>query len=192
MPGWETRLIGVDIEGRPKTVIGDEIAQALVAISFPHHEVHEGSTYKACYKSPEGGDIADNGEINFLMVVGVLLYPHLTFSVSAGGDAELFFYENTTFSDSGNVVARPNMKRTSSRQANMRTYHTPTIIGPGIELCNIFIPGGSGIAAIGAAQRESTEWILQRDTPYLLRLINRAGSAQPMGIVAQWYEESTA
>ncbi|GAH00929.1 unnamed protein product, partial [marine sediment metagenome] len=33
------------------------------------------------------------------------------------------------------------------------------------------------------------EWIFKVNTNYLVRLTNRSGSAQKMGVLAQWYEE---
>ena len=170
-------------------VSSDDITGALAVIPVVHHEVHEGSTFQASYKSPEGGDIADNAVLDILIVTNAYKWPHLTFTASAGGDAETFFYEGVTITDVGVAVPIRNMKRSSARTPNLHIYHTPVVV-VGTQLRNALLPGGRKNASGGGIERENTEWILERSTNHLIRLYNRSGGAEPMGIIMQWYEES--
>lgn len=169
----------------------DGISGAFVTISAVHAEVHEGATYQASYKSPDGAEIADNGVIEMLLQVGAK-YAHTVFSISCGGDSEVALYEGTTFSNAGTALSENNMKRPSGAIASLAATYTPTITLPGTLLLNDFIPGGTGPRAAGGTARRDSEWILKPNTNYLIRGINRSGNAQPMSIVAQWYEKTNA
>ena len=83
------------------------------------------------------------------------------------------------------------MNRTSVRTAVTTAFRDPTIAG-GTLLFNILIPGGTGGYSAGGsgAVIVGTEWILAANQDYAIRLTNRAGTAQPMSLAAQWYEES--
>ena len=125
-----------------------------------------------------------------LFITNRYRWPHFVFSVAAGGDAEVFFYEDVTYTDIGIPMAELNLKRSSTTPANVQAYHTPVVsIVPATLLRNTFIPGGTQPRAGGGVERLNTEWILRKSTNYFIRLYNRAGAAQPLGIVAQWYEE---
>jgi hypothetical protein len=169
----------------------DDITGAQAVIPTEHYEVHEGETFQSSYKSPDDGAIADNASLEILLQTGSA-YPHMTFSVAAGGDCEVLFYEDTTTSDVGTALVENNMQRYSTNVATLTATHTPTVSGVGTLLHNSFEPGGRGPQAPGGTGRSNTEWVLDINTVYLVRATNRAGTAQPMSIVVQWYEESTA
>lgn len=169
----------------------DEITGALVTIPVVHHEVHEGETFTSSYKSADGAPVADNGTVDLLLQTGAK-YAHLVFGVACGGDLEIALYEGTTVSNLGTPLAENNMKRYSAKTATVAVTHSPTVTLVGTLLLNRFVPGGTGPQAVGSTSRENTEWVLKASTIYLIRGINRAGNAQPMSTVAQWYEESDA
>ena len=168
----------------------DKVTGAAIVISIPHRKVHEGVMFEISYKSPEGGDIADNGTIAFLLRTGAK-YDHLVFGGNAGGDAELELLEAVGVTDAGTAMVEHNMNRTSVNTAVTTAFRDPTVAG-GTLLFNILIPGGTGGNSAGGsgAVRVGTEWILAANQDYAIRLTNRAGNAQPMSLAAQWYEES--
>lgn len=167
----------------------DPLAHALVTISYEHHEVHEGKTFFASYKSPDGADVADNGALRFFLVGGAR-YSHIVFVASAGGDAEINFYESTACSSPGTPLQAHNMNRNGTMTPSLQVLHTPTVSDSGTRLVNELIPGGTGGAQTpGGAARPGTEWILAPGTDYLVEVINRAGSSQPISIAVQWYEK---
>lgn len=171
----------------------DELTKQLIIIDFVHHEVHEGNTFQATQKTAEQGEIADDGVYDMLIITGDKAEPHMEFLGSGGGDFELEFYENTVVSNNGTQLDVQNMRR-SLHGINLNTtlaFETPTVTNVGDLISCRFIPGGGGggPTAAGGVGREDTEWDLNVDTNYLIRLTNRAGTAQPMSILAQWYEE---
>jgi hypothetical protein len=169
----------------------DDITGALQVISTVHAEVHEGETYFASYKSPEGGDIGDNQKIEILLVTGAKEC-HLTFVIAGGGDTEVYVGENVTADDPGTALAAVNMHRNAAGVATATPTHTPTNASNGDQLENNLLPGGSGGNAGGGVARKETEWIFKPNTTYVVRGINRGGGAKPMSISLQWYEETVS
>jgi hypothetical protein len=170
----------------------DEVTGALVVINVPHHEVHESEMFMASRKSPDGAPIADDANLDILFRVGAAVNAHTVMAIAAGGDAELSLYENPTVTLDGTPLARVNMDRSRVRIATSLAFHTPTIGAVGTLLFNFFSPGGTGgnsAGGTGIIARPGTEWILRAGVDYLLRSINRAGNAQPMSDLIQWYEE---
>lgn len=169
----------------------DDITNSLQMIDVVHHEIHEGETYQASYKSPDASNIADNGTIDILVKTGAK-YCHLAFEIAAGGDAEILLYEDTTTSNDGTPLVEHNMNRGIADSATAAAFHTPTVTDVGTLLENRFVPGGAGGNSQGGSGtiRPGTEWILNINKNYLVRGINRAGTAQPMSNIVQWYEES--
>lgn len=168
----------------------DEYVYALKVIEVEHHEVHEGHMFVASYKTPDGGEIADNANITLHVQTGSRTC-HAIFSFSCGGDAEIELYEApTSISGNGTSLDRINLNRNNSTFVpSAQVWHTPTASG-GLRLLDVFLPGGvGGNFSSGGAMRDHTEWNLRRDTHYLARVTNRSGGAQPASILFQWYEE---
>lgn len=182
-------LIGEMGDGVTQTLLVDPIVGALAVIDTQHYEVHVGETFQVSYKSPDAVPIADDGTID-LLITTKDKFCHLLFGIAAGGDAEVLFYEGVTVTADGVALTRHNMKRTSSIVADANAHHTPTITAFGALLYNDFLPGGNAGVSQGGVLRTNTEWILIPGIKYLIRGINRAGNAQPMSVMAQWYEET--
>lgn len=55
----------------------------------------------------------------------------------------------------------------------------------------VFVAGGTSASAPGGGStvRANTEWIFKPNASYMIRGINRAGTAQPMSVIVQGYEE---
>ena len=171
----------------------DEVTQKPIFIDFVHHEVHEGNTFQASQKSADGSPIADDASYDMLIITGNEAEPHLVFSAAAGGTAEVILYKNTTVSDNGAQIAVQNMRQSlhGINLNTMRAFTTPTITLVGNQMHIQLLPGGSGPGqgTTGGAAREETEWVLAINTNYLIRVTNRSGNAQPISIMAQWYEK---
>lgn len=164
----------------------DEITGATVTIPVVHHEVHEGETFSVSLFSLTN----PNGAMITLMLrTQTTQYGHLTFTVAAGGDAQVRLHENPVVTSAGLVFTARNMKRTSTSGAEIVPSGNPTYTD-GTILTNFLVPGGAGGNSQGGVGRQSTEWILRLNTDYLIELTNIAVGNQPLSIVAQWYEES--
>ena len=175
------------VNPNPQALLVDAIIGALATINTVHYEVHEGDTYQTSYKSPEGGDIADNGNVTLLVRVGDKEL-HLTFSVAAGGDCEIEFREAVSLTANGTALTPYNMRRSSSNSPTASAFQGPTYTG-GTLLADYLNPGGTKNQSPGGTARNNTEWILAANTNYIVRGINRSGGGQPISIMLQWYEE---
>lgn len=161
---------------------------AVVVIDYPHHEVHEARMFHASYKSPEGGDIVDNGTI-ILQITSGLRIDHLLYFIAAGGDTEVEFLEAPTTSG-GTALQSHNTNRNGLMTPSSVVVHTPTVSAAGLLLDHFLVPGGIGANfSGGGSARRDTEWDLKPETKYVLRATNRSGGAQPMSLSLTWYEE---
>lgn len=159
-----------------------------------HFEIHEGNTYFVSWKSPDASPIADDATIIFVFETGANQI-HMIFAGSAGGDAQLEFNEDTVFS-LGNPLFpynRNRHKQNPDTGVTVTATLNPTVAaGPdeGTPLQDKFLAGGIGGNSPGTSGGgPRNEWVLDVNTTYMLRLTNRAGSAQPMSLEAEWYEE---
>ena len=175
------------VNPNPQALLVDDIIGALATINTVHYEVHEGDTYQASYKSPEGADIADNANVTLLLRVGAK-EAHFIFSVAAGGDCEIEFREAVSLTANGTALTPYNMRRSSSNSPTASAFQGPTYTG-GTLLADSLNPGGTKNQSPGGTARLNTEWILAANTNYIVRGINRSGGGQPISIMLQWYEE---
>lgn len=170
----------------------DGAASALVTQGMIHKMVHLGLFYEANYFA-EG--IADDGTLEIMAQTAAAQSTHLRFIVSAGGDAKFQVFEGTSVSGNGTPITPINRNRISSNIAVTSFHRSPTInsAGDGTDLTNggYFIPGGSGFFATGGGSASSfQEFILKPSETYLFRLTNIAGTAQPLGMIMEFYEPS--
>ena len=166
----------------------DEITGALNVIDTVHHEIHEGEFFSVSYKAPDGAPIADDATIVFALTAATK-YVHFQAVAAMGGDAEIEFYEVSTVTG-GTATTPRNHKRTGSDNSDVTVVRDPTVNVAGTLLENAFLPGGTGGNAIGAVGNQRQEWILRPTITHVVRLTNRAGTAQPGSLAATWYEES--
>lgn len=141
-----------------------------------------GRVFISSYKNPDASQIADNDNLDVLFVTGDKP-AEVYIKLSATGAFEYALYEDTTVSDNGTTLARRNRNRNHASIApTVSTYHTPTVTNVGNLLDNELLAGILGGAASGE------HWDLKPSTNYLIRIINRAGSAQSMSIAATWID----
>jgi hypothetical protein len=162
----------------------DTTHDAVVTLDEIHSSIHKGRMFSSGYHSMS---VADNADIEILVQVGATA-AHALLSVAVGGDAEAELYEGTTFSGAGTAATPVNKNRFSATAATTTVTHTPTLTLDGTLLASGYIPGGTKAQSGGGTGSSFAEWVLQTSTDYLIRLINRAGSTQPLGIVIDFYE----
>lgn len=160
----------------------DGVDNSLAAIGEIHFNIHRGIVFTAVRTEL---NVANNGTVDVLVVVTNAT--HLRFRMSAEGQSTIGFFEGTTVSGSGTVVPARNRNRFSSNVATTAVYHTPTITDDGTELVQVFIPGGSGGNAQGAATSPTEEWILSAGN-YMVRLTNISGVASNLSALFEFYE----
>lgn len=174
----------------PQILLTDEVTGAQVTINTPHHEVHEGETFRAWYVVPHGTPLANDGTIAIVLTT-TTRYPHVTFGASGGGDFEFQIFREPTFLADGTPFVPHNLKDSSNIVSTVSVFLNPTITAPGTEIDAEFVGGGTGGNSQGGAIRPGTEDSWRINTSYMVRLTNRAGNAQQFWIEAQWYEEES-
>jgi hypothetical protein len=161
----------------------EELFGAAVGISLVHERIHNGRSFVASYKTPDASPLADNGTLEFLVIVGSAPV-HFSFQAGGNNDLEIVFFENVTVSGNGTSIPVVGLNRHRSQSPTVSIWRDPTITSDGDQVLNEFFSWSTG----SPAPRENLEWILRSSTQYLARVINRAGATQPVSLVANWYQ----
>jgi len=163
----------------------DELTPSLTVITVPHNRVHVGDMYSAShyFASIES---AANAEI--LVKVGSNKELHFLFSIGAGAEAVVYIFEDPTITDDGTILSIHNMNRNSSNTSDANAYYNPTTSADGTQLCVGLLPGAEKKNDMGGTIRHDTEWILDENTNYLIRVTNNGQGAEAVAIQLEWYE----
>jgi hypothetical protein len=164
----------------------DGLTRALVVMEYEHHELHDGSMFRA----GEEVGLANNATRDILIVTpNSAKEAHLQYSISNTLEVEFEFYEDPTTTAAGTSVPSYNRNRNSLTAATTVFTHTPTVTATGTLLATR--REGIGKTAGGSA-RSISEWILKRNSKYLLRLTSRggAGTTNYVNWWCVWYEHT--
>jgi hypothetical protein len=137
---------------------------------------------------------ANGATLDFLLAVPAGTYPHVqTMILTFGrGDIDFVAYEDTTVSANGSALTLQNVNRTSSNTPSLALYASPTVTDPGTQIFELWVPptttgtgqSANGIAGIG----QGSEWILNDDRNYLVRITNNSGVSVDWSYEFSWYE----
>lgn len=163
----------------------DEITPSLTSITVPHNRVHVGDMYSVSHLF---ADVASAANADILVKVGSNKELHFMFSVGAGAEATIYFYESPTITDNGTEIVIYNMKRDSSNTSDANVYYAPTVGAVGTQICVGLAPGATKPNDVGGNIRHDTEWDLEEDTDYLIRVTNNGAGAENIAIQLEWYE----
>lgn len=99
-------------------------------------------------------------------------------------------YEDTTTSNDGTPEAVGCNNRILNTTAKLKIYYAPTITGVGNPLLTDFIgtTGGGAHTAVGDGAESPLEWVLKKNSKYLLRCANSSGSTADINVNFYWYE----
>lgn len=166
----------------------DELTGAALVIDTVHHEAHEGEMFHA---DQVWSSVSNGAAVEMAVAMDTTHDAHLTFDVVAGGQVLVQMWEAPTYAGLGTAVPAWNMNRTVTNTATARIYAAPSITATGaITLVQRILPGGtSPQTRVGGGLRQGTEWILAPDTVYMMRITNQSGSAVPINVATEWYEE---
>lgn len=164
----------------------DPLTGHFITIDSVHHRVHAGLMFQT---DKLALTVANNDTIEIFVRIGAGSVAHMAFSAKAGGDAELQIFEGmTTVTDEGTTLTPQNRRRSSAIVSDISAFHTPDVTPAEASITDILVPGGSGGNSAGGDAASFAEWNLKADEDYLVRLTNRAGTAQNMGLEVDWYE----
>lgn len=164
----------------------DNLSGASVVTSLPHMYVHEGRMYEISYKTPDGSQLADNDNLDFLFRPNTS-HSHFAFGAIAANPVEVQLYESPTITNVGTALSVVGLNRARTLSPVSVAYRSPTVSAVGNLLeTNLQV---WGLSPLTPAFSE-VPWVLRENTDYLIRVINRAGSAQDVGMIIQWFEEA--
>lgn len=158
----------------------------IVSIEHEHYRIHEGDHYFTTH-SPT---LASGAEIEYIIYTGNNgIEAHMFFATSTSGQAEIQLYENVTIDANGTALDSWNNLRTSTKNATVTIYHTPTNVAGGTDLLNGGVVIGLGRNVAGLS-RNSNELVLKPETIYCLTVTNQvAGQSNIVIQLFDWYEE---
>lgn len=168
----------------------DEAGGGVITSNALHAKAHRGEIFTSSYKNPDASLIADNANFDLLIVPNATNEVVMAYRVSSTGAYEIAIYESTTVSDNGTSLPARNRSRPKAVaiSSTAQVYHTPTVTNVGQLLLNEVgsgVLGGPNVSPLTA----DNEWILKASVTYLIRVINRSGSAQSISALLNWFEE---
>ena len=126
-------------------------------------------------------------DLNMICTGNITYYGSI--EITAAKSGVVYFYEETTFSDSGTPCNQTqycndvNKNRYYSDENDLTFYEDPTIVNNGTRLVSSYIPASTENKGIGGISGE-TNWLLNRNTCYLLEYVpESAGSAASFRMV---------
>lgn len=149
----------------------------LATISIEHVRTHEGRMFTAGRLWDSTAKIADGAFADIAFTTSASVPPHAIFDVQAGGNAEIYVYEDAVIAG-GTPIVPVNRNRRSSNVSATTVVYAPTVTSPGILIETAFAAGGSGHKAGGGSGGFAGEFVLQYSKTYLVRVKNVSGSAQ--------------
>lgn len=158
--------------------------KAIVALTVQNQRIQDGLMYEA---SRYVASVANNANVDVLIRVGAKPQ-HLCAKLSAGGDALFGLYEAPTVTNDGTPITAFNRNREVVTPPLSVFTHSPTVTAPGVAVRQQLLPGGSGNGSQGRVLDDVDEWVLKRNTAYLLRLTNLGGNGQPLYVGDLFYE----
>ena len=169
-----------------RTISVDASTESLQVIENDHHEIHSGSYYRAGFQKeiPNDGGTAiwaittpdTTKEIHFRPAVDVEL------------QAAIQFYENPTSVTGGTSITPRNANRNFADASVAVVVTDPTINTAGAIVLGNLVEG-SGKSSGGNAS-SAYEWVLKRNTKYVLVVTNEANATNECNIRNIWYEHT--
>ena len=179
----------------------DSMTDALTVISYPHHEIHGGSTYHVQnYNGTVGG--GNSISISFKTPSGTKR-AHMNFSFASSGSSHLTVAEGATWTtNTGTVVAPTNQRRDSTNTSMLLEDKTATpaftaggvltdatAVGAGTTLRNVYVFTEK---KVGGDSSHDSEIILDVDETYTISLTNDELTDQSLILHLEWYEHTDA
>lgn len=149
-----------------------------------HAHTHRGEAFSMAHLDQA---VAGSGNFTILLEVQSGIAVHVAAALTAGADAQLQFFENTTFSAAGSALPSINRNRIIATPPTTILTLGPTITDDGDVLVDQFVAGGTGGQSPGGSGAVYSEFVLGVGD-YLVRMTNLSGQATELGIQIVWYE----
>ena len=168
----------------------DSESGARVVVGLDFYYLHKGDLWTSTHIVPE---LADNGTYVYVWTSGTTNHKHVSFNVTAGGDAFMSGYQSPTMAASGTAMSNFNRRRDGTNVTDVAIFNNGSISGgtlTGTMLFDLLLPGGRKSSAGGARGNSGGEWMVPASVgTFMLTVINQAGATKPIGVEFNWYEE---
>ena len=175
----------VDEDGNQLTI--DASTGALVRISYPHHETHDGNHY---FISAFAVFNTDEEAVFGVTTPDSTKEPHITFLVVGTSQTEIYVYESSTFTG-GVEIESINNNRNSTNTADLTVTSAPTVSDVG----TLIFAQSTGKAGVNPTKSDSgtyeraNELILKRNTAYIFKAVSR-DDGNVISYRSDWYEHT--
>lgn len=163
----------------------------LIQVPVEHHKIHEGSHYTTVdYDS----DVDITGPKYWhIKAPDTTVVPHLVWRVKASLNGLVELFEAPTTTADGTALTSRNNDRNSSNTATTLFYYDPTVTGDGtrIDVDVIGSDGANPAGADGGDMNRETEWLLKRNTSYLIKFTSGTDNCR-VSLHMSHYEVDTA
>lgn len=170
----------------------DHSTNSLQVMDYPHHEIHNGTNYRASWTQNVG-----SGNSISLSITTPASGPqcHILFSVASGKSCNIAIYEDTEITaNTGNTVTPRNSNRNYPDNSQSSVVANATVNTTGrVQLVDAFVgqPGGGILdPAVGGEIEGRIEWVLGMNKSYTVIVTETAAEAQMMSISFDWYEHT--
>ena len=157
-------------------------AGAQITIDTYHHELHEGEAFGVEHVY---SGVVDAANADMRLTTGDM-QPHILFEVATSGKAEVKFYQDAVLG-TGTAQTVNNRDLAKANLTGVTCGVSPTVTSVGNLIFDEVLPGGTKNASVGGSTSTRDEWMLKANTVYLIRVVNKAGSANDISIGASGY-----
>lgn len=166
---------------------GDANTRSLLTVDYAHHEMHEGSFFRAFYQV----DAATGDSVMVVVTTpDTVIHAHMRAVFSFEGQGNIKILENPTEVNDGTSITPLNANRNSSSTSIMTVVHTPTdydYTGATVLENRVL---GSKTSEGGDANFEH-EWILKANETYVFMIVNESAQDSECNIILNWYEHAS-
>ena len=172
----------------------ERVTEALKQIETDHAYIHDGLFYEVFLQFT----LATTATKYISLQTPEELYIHYRNEkvVSSGDKVTIELFEDAVLNATpgGTPLTPFNHNRLTTHTSGTTVLDGPTVDAEGTKIAQAFIGGGTsqGQARSGDDTSQANEWVLKRDTTYLIKITNDSTGDNTIQVNPIWYEEENA
>ncbi len=169
---------------------GGKLADRIITVSYPHHEIHEGNHYTSSFNN---GSLGSGVKAQILIntpasVTADDKLVHMVIVARGSAEGRYEIWRSPTVTALGNALREENRNDNSANTAGVELTEGPTVSNAGTHLTGFDRHFGSGQAS-GGESRGLNEINLAPSTLYLINGVSEAAN-NDFTLEPDWYEDS--
>lgn len=171
---------------------GDIISNLPVIISYDHHQIHEGETWRWSYYVPSLGingikDIRLSVPTSSTPLLSAVVWcPHMRFEVVASDLATINLWEGVTATTAGTERLPINLERNGTYTPKLKIFEDTVAPTSSTMIWQGVVFGTKSVA--GDIDGSQNEFVLKAGTDYLMRVTSGAAANKVLSRFV-WYED---